>query len=119
MRISKERERFCFAGAIAAPDGVEAAVPVDLWTSAAAAPLGCCGASSVLFLSSWVTAGAWACATYDGASGSGAIIAGSEGFGIAVLGGPAAKADNWRLRAHLVTIATVLKNLRVIYAPAD
>jgi hypothetical protein len=29
MRISKERERFCLAGAIAAPDGVEAAVPVD------------------------------------------------------------------------------------------
>ena len=43
-RINSERERFCLAGAIAAPEGVEAAVPVDFWTSAAAAPLGCGGA---------------------------------------------------------------------------
>jgi hypothetical protein len=122
MRISNERERFCLAGAMAAPEGVDAAVPVDLWTSAAAAPLGCCGVASAGFLSAG-GAGVCACAITEGASGSGDTLAGAEILKSLELeldgGGPAAKAESCKLKAQPVKTATVLQNLRVIKAPAD
>ena len=121
-RINSERERFCFAGAIAAPEGVEAAVPVDFWTSAAAAPLGCCGADcgeACSDAAGWfgeefdcggLAEGVWAWATTEGASGKTSTSAGG-GFGT-VEGFSAAIADTCRLSAQPVTIATILQNLR-------
>jgi hypothetical protein len=43
-RIASVRERFCFAGAIAAPAGLEAATPLAGSAGAAAVPSGCEGA---------------------------------------------------------------------------
>ncbi len=42
--MTKDRERFCLAGAIAAPAGLEAATPLAGSAGAAAVPRGCEGA---------------------------------------------------------------------------